>query len=191
MSSSHHDNEPHLVARIAKDDHVLGSEAAGATLILYADYESAASAEAYSAVGETRRWFGETLKFVFRHFPMQLPGGRALFAAEAAEAAAVQGRFWEMSDLLFRSQHDLSRCGLIGLAEQLGLDLRRFEADIGGRTHHGRVWRDYTGGRQHGVLRPPAFFIGETLYRGAQNADDLVDAIEQAGRNGYAGPGSI
>ena len=141
------------------DDHVRGPE--GAPLAIeYADFECPFCA-ALSA-----RLAGAELRRVFRHFPIRSSHPRAWAAACAAEAAAVQGRFWEMHDLLFSDQGRLEDPHLWDRARALGLDLDRFERDRRSDEARVRVRRDFESGVRAGVVTTPAVFAAGRLYAG-------------------------
>jgi protein-disulfide isomerase len=102
---------------------------------------------------------GDQLRFVFRHFPLTQIHPHAEGAAEASEAAAAQGRFWEMHDLLYENQRALDPMHLLGYAEELGLDTQRFVRELEERIYQPRVREDFMSGVRSGVSGTPAFFI--------------------------------
>ena len=114
-------------------DHVRGPATAPVTLVEYGDYECPYCGRAHPVVGELRERLGDRLRFVFRHFPLDSVHPRARHAAEAAEAAGAQDRFWEMHDLLYENQEDLGDEALRRYAAEVGLDLERFEEDLAPR----------------------------------------------------------
>src|SRR6478672_1818761 len=117
----------------ASQDHVRGA-AGGRLIIEYGDYECPYSRQAYRAIEQIERQLGGNVRFAFRHFPLTGIHPHALAAAAAAEAAAVQGRFWDMHELLFRRQKALEDGDLRGYAAQLGLDAAAFDRDRASRT---------------------------------------------------------
>jgi protein-disulfide isomerase len=148
------------------DDHVTGPRDA-ALVIEYADFECP-----YCAA-QNLRLAGATLRRVFRHFPVGSSHPRAWAAACAAEAAALQGRFWEMHELLFANQGWLEDPHLWGRARTLGLDLERFESDRRGDAVQSRVRRDFQSGVRAGVVTTPTLFCDGRMYRGQVDADAL------------------
>src|SRR5262245_14234838 len=124
---------------ISKRDHTRGSANASILLVEYGDYECRESGAAYRMIKEAQRELGTDLRFVFRNFPIRDMHPRAQRAAEAAEAAAAQGRFWEMHDLLFEHQHALTDRHLRDYAASLELDSARFDYEIGARVYAKRV----------------------------------------------------
>lgn len=169
-----------LVAPVTAHDHILGPASAAVTLVEYGDYECPYSYQAFFIVKDIQKWLGNGLCFVFRHFPLKKIHPHAARAAEAAEAADVQGLFWEMHDQLFTHQQQLDNAHLVSYAEAIGLDLQRFIRDIAAGTYRDRVQQDVTSGTRIGIHQTPTFFINGRLHQGAWELDDLVVAIEQA-----------
>ena len=121
-------------------DHVRGLEDAPVTLVKYGDYECPYCGEVHHVLAELREKAGERVRFVFRHFPLDSVHPRARRAALAAEAAASQGHFWEMHDLLYENQDELGDDeDLVRYAVRLGLDIRRFEEDLANDDHAWRI----------------------------------------------------
>lgn len=163
---------------IAKRDHTHGPVHADIILVQYGDYESCECGEAYQTVKEAQRELGTALRVVFRHFPLRSLHARAQRAAEAAEAAAAQGRFWEMHDLLFEHQHALGDRHLRGYAAALGLDALRFDCELAARLHAKRVRDDIASGVKLGVGHAPTFFINGVRYEGAGDLSEMLRAVE-------------
>jgi len=113
----------------------------------------------------------------FRHFPLSQVHPRALLAAEAAEAAAAQGKFWEMHDTLYAHQNALEPIDLITHARNLGLDTLRFAHDLGQGAYSERIRRDFRSGVRSGVNGTPTFFINEERFDGSWDEDSLIAAI--------------
>src|SRR5215210_2759550 len=124
-------------------DHARGPMDAPVTLVKYGDYECPYCGEAHPVLKELQERVGEQVRFVFRHFPLDSAHSRARHAAQAAEAAASQGRFWEMHDLLYERQGELGEEDLMRYAAKLGLDLRRFEEDLANDHHTWRIEEDH------------------------------------------------
>jgi protein-disulfide isomerase len=156
-------------------DHVRGP-AEAVVILEYGDYECPYSRRAYRAIERVEGT--RPIRFAFRHFPLTEIHPHALAASQAAEAAAAQGRFWEMHDLLFHRQKALKDDDLRGYAAELGLDLKRFESDRRGDAVLMRIRRDVRSGIDSGdVLGTPTLFIGGSLYVGPHDADSLAKAL--------------
>src|SRR5215510_9652378 len=151
-------------SEVSKRDHARGAAGAAILLIEYGDYECRDSGAAYWMIREAQRELGAQLRFVFRHFPTRELHPRAQRAAEAAEAAAAQGRFWEMHDLLFEHQHALSDRHLREYAASLGLDAMRFDCELAARVYAKRVRDDIRSATTDGVERAPTFFVNGVRY---------------------------
>jgi protein-disulfide isomerase len=121
---------------------------------------------------------GNRLAFVFRHFPQSSIHPHASATAQAAEAAAAQGKFWEMHDLLYAHQRDLDTLDLTHLALQLGLEVYRFDSARELESTTRRIREDFAGARRSGVDATPAFFINGCRYRGAIDLPSMLQAIE-------------
>ena len=126
-------------AALTAADHLLGNERANLTLLEYGDYECPACIEAAPFVQQLVADFGLRMNFVFRHFPLFEVHPQAELAAEAAEAAAAQGKFWAMHHLLFSQPHHLALHTLVAHAKAIGLDMIRFNAEMADRTYTQRV----------------------------------------------------
>jgi NhaA family Na+:H+ antiporter len=158
-------------------DHVRGAAGAPATLVEYADFQCPFCGDAYPVVNELLARFGDRLRFVFRHMPLTDLHPRAEAAAEAAEAAAAQGRFWEMHDRLFTHQHELSDSDLVAHAEAIGLDTERFERELRDGRYAARVAEDYASGARSGTPSTPRFFVNGYIHLGSPSLAELRDAI--------------
>ena len=167
----------HLVLPVHGRDHVLGSADAPATLVEYGDYECPYCGLAHPIVKEVLRRLGRQLRFAFRHFPLAEIHPDAQPAAEAAEAAGAQGRFWEMHDLLYANQQALGGPDLLRYAGVLGLDVTRFARELADHTWETRVREDFTSGVRSGVNGTPTFFVNGVLLDGPWDADTLTDAL--------------
>jgi diadenylate cyclase len=159
-------------------DHVRGPEDAPVTLVKYGDYECPYCRQLHPVLKELRVRAGERVRFVFRHFPLDSVHPRARRAALAAEAAAAQGRFWEMHDLLYENQDELGDEDLARYAAELGLDLQRFEADMANDDHAWHIEEDRLDGERAGVRGTPALFIDGVRYAGPMDLDGLLAAVE-------------
>jgi len=165
---------------VTEQDHALGPSGAPVTIVEYGDYECPDCLNAVPIVHELRNALGDRLRFVFRHFPRNSIHPRASAAAEAAEAAADQGKFWEMHEALFRHQKELGEIDLAHLALTLGLEIYQFEASRSREKHSRRVSDDYEGGVSSGVVKTPTFFINGRRYDGPVNAKAIAAAARSA-----------
>jgi protein-disulfide isomerase len=159
---------------------VAGPIDARVTLVEYGDYECPFCGEAYPIIQAVLRELGGQVRFVFRNFPLAEAHPHARMAAYAAEAAALQGRFWEMHDLLYEHQEALEPEDLFGYAELLGLDLERFARDMSGHEVAERVRADFLSGARSGVNGTPSFFINGQRYDGSWQPRPLLAALEAA-----------
>jgi len=169
-----------LLPAVGDPDHVLGPVDARVTLVEYGDFECPSCGAAYPVLQEVRRAFGPNLRFIFRHYPLRDTHPHAEIAAQAAEAAAAQGKFWEMHDRLFEHQAALDERSLIRHARKIGLDEMRLERELAGRAHVARVARDIESGRAGGVRGTPSLFINGALYRGPRDRASLIAALASA-----------
>ena len=165
-------------------DHVQGAATAPVTLVEYGDYECPYCGEAYPIVKDVQARMGERLRFVFRNFPITTSHPHSQQAAEAAEAADAQGKFWEMHDMLYENQRHLEDEDLSGYAERLGLDVERFEKELAEHVHAARVHEDFLSGVRSGVNGTPTFYINGVRHDDTYEEDVLLDALERAARNG-------
>jgi protein-disulfide isomerase len=158
-------------------DHVRGP--VGAPVIVeYGDYECPYSRQAFREIGQVERRSDGGVRFAFRHFPLTDIHPHALAAAAAAEAASVQGLFWKMHELLFHRQRDLEDENLRCYAVELDLDLERFDNDRASTLVAERILRDVGSGDKTGeVLGTPTLFINGVVYRGAHDADTLLEVL--------------
>lgn len=158
-------------------DHVRGPEAA--PLILeYGDYECPYSRRAYRSIERVEARLDGAVRFVFRHFPLTRIHPHALSASRAAEAASLQGRYWEMHEVLYGHQKALENEDLRGYANELGLDLARFEGDHGGQAVLERIERDVRSGVASGEVQgTPTLFIDGVLHRGGYDSASLLEAV--------------
>ena len=169
-------------------DHVRGPAHAELTLVEYLDYECPFCARVTGAADEVRAHFGDRLRYVVRHLPLQVHP-HAELAAMAVEAAAAQGRFWEMHELLFTRQDELELEDLAGYAADLGLDVEEFLRDLDDERLAARIRRDLVSADASGVRGTPTFFVGEERHLGAHDARSLIEALERsvAGRGARTG----
>jgi protein-disulfide isomerase len=165
---------------VSPADHILGPDGAPVTLLEYGDFECPFCGRANRVVTEVLHRFADRVRYVFRHFPLTHTHAHALAAAEAAEAAAAQGRFWHMHAMLFEHQDALEFDDLLEYARALGLDVRRFAADLRSGRQRPKVTEDYHSGVRSGVTSTPTFFINETRFDLAWDPDTLSAALAEA-----------
>jgi Na+/H+ antiporter NhaA len=160
-------------------DHLRGPEDAPVTLVEYGDFECPYCGQAEPIVRELLADFGD-VRYVWRHLPLDDVHPRARLAAEAAEAAAAQGRFWEMHDLLLGHQDALRPKDLLRYAEDLGLDVERFADELHRHTHAARIADDVDAADLSGVTGTPTFFINGQRHHGAYDIATLSAAVRLA-----------
>ena len=174
-----------LFVPASTQDRIQGVLSASVVLVMYGDYQSSRSADVYRMIKvigrELRVSFGENyLCFIFRHFPQIQIHAQAQRAAQAAEAAAAQGQFWQMHDTLFNHQQALGNGYLVEYADRLGLDISQFLKHLSQQTHIERINEDIESGLRSGVTVAPALFINAIRYTGRWNMAQLMAAIVAA-----------
>ena len=172
-----------LTVPVSERDHVQGSPDDAVTLVEYGDFECPHCGAAHQVVKQIQKALGDQLRFVFRHFPLTQMHPHAERAAEAAEAAGAQGRFWQMHDLLFEHQQSLSDSHLLLYAEAIDLDTDRFARELAEGVHQPRVREDFMSGVRSGVNGTPTFFINGVRHDGPFDLSALLYAIQRAGSN--------
>lgn len=181
-------------------DHIRGPFDAPLTLVEYADFQCPFCGQVTDMSESLRDRFGDELRYVFRHLPLPDVHPDALLAAEAAEAAGAQGKFWEMHDRLFDHQDQLDPVGLFAHAAALGLDVERFSRELGSRAHARRVRADAGSAQASGATGTPTFFVNGRRQVGRYDEEALAAALtggeppaaaepEEAGRPRAVGPG--
>jgi protein-disulfide isomerase len=166
----------------AATDHISGPSSAPVTLIEYGDFECPACRQAYPVVEAMQSHHEGRIRFVFRHFPLREVHPHAEMAAEAAEAAGAQGKFWQFHALLFAHQEILDASHFSQYAKSLGLDMPRFENELKNHVYRQRVQEHIESGNRAGVRATPAFFVDGKLVDvsfGLQRLQDAVDAALQ------------
>jgi len=171
----------HLVVPVSERDHSQGPATAAVTLVQYGDYECPYTRQSTTIVRAIQQQLGDQLRFVFRNFPLTEIHPHALHAAFAAEAAAVQGKFWQMHDDIFHHQHTLEDSDLEQFAGAIGLDMQQFARDMAERPYISRIEEDLQSGIRSGVRGTPTFFINGVLYPGSWEQEALLAALEEAG----------
>jgi len=169
---------------IRPDDHVQGSAQAPLTLLAYGDYECPYCGQAYYEIQDAQRLLGPALRFAFRNFPLTEIHPNALAAAQVAEAASLQGKFWEVHDALYEHQQELSPRTFLAFAEELGLDLLRFEQDLATARLIRRIERDLTTAEALQLQGTPSFFINGHRYQGLFADGALTLVLQQLLRTG-------
>lgn len=160
-------------------DHILGPVTAPVTLVEYGDYECPYCAQAYLITKEIQERLGDKLRFVFRNFPVTKIRPHAYETALAAEAAAAQGKFWEMYDYLFKHGQAVTNDSLRRSAASLGLNLTRFDSEFHDRIYSNHIDEDIQSGKNSGVKSTPTFFINGELYNDAWDLDSLLGALDE------------
>ncbi len=161
-------------------DHIQGAPDAAVTLVEYGDYECPYCGAAYPIVKELQAELGDSLRFVFRNFPITTAHPHAQQAAEAAEAAAAQGQFWPMHDLVYENQQRLDAEDLLAYAGRLGLDVERFERELGEHAHAERVHEDFMSGVRSGVNGTPTFFMNGVRHDDSFDLETMLAALRRA-----------
>jgi protein-disulfide isomerase len=169
-----------LTSPVSTHDHTEGPADAPVTLVEYGDFECSHCGQAYPIVKEIQRRCHGRLRFVFRNFPLTESHPHALQAAEAAEAAAAQRKFWDMHDALFEHQRKLDDRHLAGYARDLGLDVPRFVDEMGKHAHLGRVEEHFNSGVDSGVHGTPTFFVNGVRHDRSWDLETLLAAIQKA-----------
>jgi Na+/H+ antiporter NhaA len=161
-------------------DHIRGPEDASVTLIEYGDFQCPYCGQAEQAIRELLASFGDDLRYVWRHLPLNDVHSNAQLAAEASEAASAQGKFWEMHDMLLAHQDDLTPKDIGRYAHELGLDFDRFFQELRGHEYAERVAEDVGSADASGVSGTPSFFINGRRYQGAYDIDTLTSVVRSA-----------
>jgi protein-disulfide isomerase len=161
-------------------DHIRGPIDAPLTLLEYGDYECPYCGMAYVIVEDVIAQMGDQVRFVFRHFPLVDLHPHAERAAEAAEAAGAQGKYWDMHHMLFQNQENLSDPFLLGYARAIGLDVTRFTDDLATGIYRRKVAEDFISGVNSGVNGTPTFFINDVKHDGPWDAASLLAALQGA-----------
>jgi protein-disulfide isomerase len=169
---------PGLTPPVTARDHAQGPADAQLTLVEFGDFECPHCGRAHPIVKAVQRHFGKRLRFVFRNFPLSTIHPLAERAAEAAESAGAQGKFWEMHDALFEHQQALDEAHLGTYADALKLDRARFDREMSARAHASRVSEDFMSGVRSGVNGTPTFFINGRRYDASWDVASLIAALE-------------
>jgi protein-disulfide isomerase len=167
-----------LTIAVTSRDHLRGAPTAPITLVEYGDYECPHCSATYPVVEAVRGRLASELCFVYRHFPLARIHPHAERAAEAAEAAGAQSKFWAMHERLFEYQDALDDENLVWHATLIGLDMARFAGELKSGEYLPRVRKDFFGGVASGVNGTPTFFINSFRYNGPHDARSLIAAMQ-------------
>ena len=173
------DDYEQMLVPISGQAHIQGLVSTSVALVEYGDYQCPTCSEAYQLIKAIQQQLND-LCFVFRHFPQPPIHPYAQRAAEAAEAAATQGQFWQMHDILFTHQQKLGNDYLVEYANNLGLDIPQFLQDISRQVHIARINQDIESGLHSGVTAAPALFINGIRYTNRWDIEQLMTAIVTA-----------
>lgn len=166
---------------VDEHDHRSGKPSATVTLVEYGDYQCSYCGFAHPLLKKLSRYYSSELLFVFRNFPLQESHPAAMIAAQAAEAAGIQHKFWEMHDLIYEHQDELNENGLVNFAEALDLNIDKFLRDSKSHAVLSKIESDFESGIRSGVNGTPTFFINENrLDTYDQTYESLAEAVENA-----------
>jgi protein-disulfide isomerase len=174
-------NSVDLVLPVGQNDHIQGLLTAPILLVEYGDYQCPYCAQTVEIVRSLQARLGDRLCYVFRHFPLTELHPDALRAAEAAEAAAVGHKFWEMHYQLFQHQSALNETNLWHYAQKLGLNVDKFKSDLNNKHHLRHIQEDMRMGEESGVDGTPTFFINGVHHVGDWDAGTLLHAMSHQG----------
>jgi protein-disulfide isomerase len=178
MEPANLEHAPRLSAPLDERDRALGPENAPLVLVEYGDYECPHCRRAHFMVKALRKAMGRKLRFAFRNFPLSAIHPSALVAAEAAESAALQGKFWEMHDVLFEHQDLLGPDAIVAWAKSLSLDMKAFREAIEDGTALAKIRGDRASGIRSGVNGTPTFFVNGFRYNGLPEYGELAGHLQ-------------
>lgn len=158
-------------------DWLLGRSNAHVTILEYGDFECQYSAMARPVLESLVDEYPHAIQLIFRHFPISRTHRQATLAAEAAESAGAQARFWEMHDLLFAHQDQLAFENVRHFARRIGIEGERFDHDMMAHRYRNEVQRDFRRGVQHGVTGTPTLFINGWRYDGYRDRASILSAV--------------
>ena len=167
-----------LTAAVVATDHTRGPEHAPVTVVEYGDFECPNCKQAKPAVEIVLNRYPEQVRFVYRHFPLTDVHPHALAAAETAECAGAQGKFWEMHETLFEHQPHLDRKHLLRYADDLGLDMARVTSELDDEIYRQRVFEHLASGERSGVRGTPGFFVNGRIVDVSFGLQALLKAVE-------------
>jgi protein-disulfide isomerase len=169
-----------LAAPINDEDHILGPVTAPVTLVEYGDYQCPYCGMAHPIMKELLRQRPDTVRYVFRHFPLTNIHPYAEVAAETAEAAGRRQRFWQMHDWLFEHQDRLDPVGLAAGIEEVGLPVDEVIGEVNDHIYLDRIRRDFVSGARSGVNGTPTFFVNGVRHDGGYSLPELLTAVDEA-----------
>jgi len=167
-----------LKPEVNDKDHIQGNKAATIEIVEYGDFQCPSCGQAYPVIKKIQDVFGFQIRFIFRNFPLAESHQYATIAAIAAEAAALQDKYWEMHDAIYENQSELNEDLLYELAEQIGLDTDKFEMDVQNESLKEKVESDFESGMRCGVNGTPTFFVNGEKFDGG--ADDIYNVLEES-----------
>ncbi len=167
-----------LKPSVSNKDHVQGNANAAIELVEFGDYECPHCGRAYPIIKRIQQKMGDKLKFVFRNFPLAEIHPHATHAAIAAEAAAMQNKFWEMHDAIYENQGRMQDADLINHAQKAGLDVKQFEEDFDKESIQQKVEDDFESGVRSGVNGTPSFFINGEKYEDSWDERTMLNYLE-------------
>jgi protein-disulfide isomerase len=176
----HRPTRTDLAVPVSAIDHVIGPDHAPVTVVEYGDFECPNCKQAAPAVKLLLERFPERVRFVYRHFPQETLHPHAVRAAETAECAAAQGRFWPMHDLLFANQDHLQRKHLRQYAQQVQLDMARYDAEVDDEIYLQRIREHVDSGSRSHLRSTPGFFVNGIIVDVSFGLRSLFDATEAA-----------
>ncbi len=166
-----------LIEPVNSSDHIYGNPDATIELVEYGDYECPYCGRAYPIIKDIQQQLGTDLKFVFRNFPLSNVHPHAFMAAVATEAAGLQGKFWEMHDIIFENQKTLDVENIFLFAAKVGLNIERFKSDTQQTSLMDKVEKDFESGLRSGVNKTPTFFINGKKYDGDWTGGQLFQYL--------------
>jgi protein-disulfide isomerase len=167
-----------ILVKVSNADHIQGSSSAPIILVEYGDYQCPYCRKANRIVKQLQENLGNQLTCIFRNYPLQDLHPNALHAAIAAETANIQGKFWEMHDMIFENQRNLDDSSLISYAKEIGLDVTQFEKDFGSQPTVEKVEEDINSGNRFGVEGTPTFFVNGKFFSGDWSSDEFLDYLK-------------
>lgn len=167
-----------LKPKVSSADHILGNGQSDLTIVEYGDYQCPHCGTAHPIIKEMMAELGSQIRFVFRNFPLSEMHPYAKSAALAAEAASLQGKFWEMHDAIFENQNSLNDEWLLNMAQKLDLDMDKFRSALKDESLLDRVEGDFESGMMSGVNGTPTFFVNGQKFDGG--AEDLVHVLGES-----------
>jgi NhaA family Na+:H+ antiporter len=179
-SESQDRRQAKLKLPVSENDHFMGSIDAPIQLVEYGDYQCPHCSSANIVVNDLLKRMGDQVNYIFRHFPLSKIHPEAQYAAEVAEAAGAQGKYWEMHELLFKNQKKFTDKDIfVDLAKELDLDIEKFQRDLDEKVHTQRIKEDFISGAKSGVNGTPTMFLNGIRYDGAWDIESLLEIIEK------------